>query len=81
MPYIDAEARKRMKLVHSLTPAADGELVYCIAKLVRGWLPVEPDFQDYERAIGALECAKLELYRRMVAVYEDQKLGQNGDVF
>ncbi len=32
-------------------------------------------------AIGALECAKLELYRRLAADYEDQKCKQNGDVF
>ena len=31
--------------------------------------------------IGALECAKLEIYRRVVAPHEDTKIEQNGDVF
>jgi hypothetical protein len=30
--------------------------------------------------IGMLECAKLELYRRSVANYEDEKILENGDV-
>jgi len=30
--------------------------------------------------LGALECAKLEFYRRLVAVYEDVKIRENGDV-
>jgi len=32
-------------------------------------------------AIGALECAKLELYRRVAAPYEDTKIAENGDVY
>ena len=28
-----------------------------------------------------LECAKLELYRRVAAPYEDEKIDQNGDVY
>lgn len=31
--------------------------------------------------IGALECCKLELYRRIAAPYEDIKIGENGDVY
>lgn len=30
---------------------------------------------------GALECTKLELYRRRVADYEDQKIADNGDAY
>ena len=30
--------------------------------------------------IGALESAKLELYRRSIALYEDTKIKENGDV-
>ena len=32
-------------------------------------------------ASGALECAKLEFYRRVVSKYEDQKILDNGDVY
>jgi len=38
---------------------------------------------SYEKArnfIGEMECAKIELYRRWVAPYEDQKKEENGDV-
>lgn len=31
--------------------------------------------------IGALEAAKLEFYRRVVAPYEDKKIFDNGDVY
>jgi hypothetical protein len=31
--------------------------------------------------IGVLECAKLELYRRVAAPYEDAKCEDNGDVY
>lgn len=30
--------------------------------------------------IGAVECAKLEMYRRVVAPYEDEKIESAGDV-
>jgi len=30
---------------------------------------------------GVLECAKLELYRRIAAPYEDTKIEENGDVY
>lgn len=38
-------------------------------------------YSVYNDIIGALECAKLEMYRRMVAPYEDQKIVENGDVY
>jgi len=31
--------------------------------------------------MGALEGAKLELYRRKVAIYEEEKIKENGDVY
>jgi hypothetical protein len=31
--------------------------------------------------IGVLECAKLELYRRVASPYEDEKIQSNGDVY
>ena len=33
------------------------------------------------KVIGALECAKLELYRRIAAPYEDTKIQENGEVY
>jgi hypothetical protein len=38
-------------------------------------------YKNINQAIGALECAKLELYRRVAAPYEDKKALINGDVY
>lgn len=37
-------------------------------------------YSDYNEIIGMLESAKLEMYRRQVATYEDQKIKSEGDV-
>jgi hypothetical protein len=39
-----------------------------------------PKYFNYNRAIGVLECIKLEFYRRMVGPYEDIKIKEAGDV-
>lgn len=57
-----------------------GELNYAITRLVHYWLPGSPSYADINEAIGVLECAKLELYRRVAAPYEDSKIDLNGDV-
>lgn len=38
------------------------------------------NYHDYNEIIGVLESAKLEMYRRQVAEYEDQKIIENGDL-
>ena len=38
-------------------------------------------YYHYNQLIGVLECAKLELYRRLVTPYEDIKITDNGDVY
>ena len=44
--------------------------------------PVSPLYYEWiNEVIGVLECAKLELYRRVAAPYEDDKRLQNGDVY
>ena len=37
-------------------------------------------YSNYADIIGALECAKLELYRRGVGPYEDIAIAKNGDL-
>ncbi len=37
-------------------------------------------YSDYAEMISVFENAKLELYRRTVAPYEDKKIEENGDV-
>lgn len=38
-------------------------------------------YQAINDIIGALESAKMEIYRRIAAAYEDQKILENSDVF
>jgi hypothetical protein len=38
-------------------------------------------YAHLNEAIGVLECAKLELYRRIAAPYEDRKMGETGEVY
>lgn len=85
MPYIVPTARHRLDALIDLLAAEmtqegrEGELNYAITRLVNRLY--KPSYSDYNNAIGVLECAKLELYRRAVAPYEDKKAAQNGDVY
>lgn len=56
-----------------------GNLNYTITKLLKTLYP-EPNYRKFNEIIGALECCKLELYRKMIAPYEDQKEKENGPV-
>jgi hypothetical protein len=77
MPYIEQKDRERART----EPRTAGELNYAITRLVLGFLGDSPRYQNFNDAIGALEGAKLELYRRVVAPYEDRKIVENGDVY
>jgi len=38
-------------------------------------------YKSINSAIGAIECAKQEFYRRVAVPYEEKKLAKNGDVY
>jgi hypothetical protein len=79
MPYIKQEDRKELK--KELYPVNAGELNYCIHILLDIYLKQKgQSYQTYNDMIGALEGAKLELYRRRVSSYEDKKILENGDI-
>ena len=89
MPYINLAARLRLdhhiadlqrELSPSIMPLLDGELSYCITRLLIAYYTHDGYF-DLQRAIGVLECAKLEFYRRAVAPYEDGKARAKGDAY
>ena len=83
MPYIPIHERPEIDDeldMLKLTVNTSGQLNYAITKLVHYFLGDSPRYDDYNSVIGVLECAKLELYRRQVAIYEDQKIEENGDV-
>lgn len=81
MPYIKKE--RRALLEPKARPTNPGELNYCITLLVRNYISRHPElnYQGINDILGALEGAKLEFYRRVVAPYEDEKIKENGDVY
>jgi hypothetical protein len=84
MPYIKEEARKELALYRVLPRkiANAGELNYMLTVIVKDYLKHNGEsYQYFNDCIGALEGAKLELYRRRVAPYEDDKIIRNGDVY
>jgi hypothetical protein len=77
MPYISQTARKYMD-----KPDTAGEVNYKITRIVDEYLERKGlMYQHINDMIGALEGAKLELYRRVAAPYEDQKMKENGEVY
>lgn len=82
MPYIKKELRTVFDAeIERLSKAAatPGELNYIITQLLRGTEP--KSYADFNALVGVLECAKLELYRRALAIYENEAILRNGDVY
>ena len=80
MPYISTEDRN--DLDNGAMPETAGELNYMISALLDDYLVGKgKNYANINEVIGMLECAKLELYRRVAAPYEDEKIDQNGDVY
>lgn len=79
MPYVE-KTRRADVIINGANNA--GELNYEITSiLVRYYLKHGNKYQVFNDIIGALEGAKLEFYRRVVAPYEDLKREKNGDVY
>jgi len=94
MPYIKQETRYLFdEMVDGLakviftesdrelgSPA--GNLNYIITTLLdKTYSQWNDNYTYFNEKVGILECAKLELYRRRIAPYEDEKIELNGDVF
>lgn len=89
MPYIDLKRKelferelvRLMDKIHE-TGASPGDLNYIITRIADFYASLNGrNYAVYNSIVGVLECAKLELYRRKVAPYEDTKIEQNGDVY
>jgi hypothetical protein len=87
LPYIKTEKRVKydkalhelVSILKSLPPEeVDGELNYVVTKILKGVYPLK--YYHLNKAIGVLECIKLEFYRRVAAPYEDVKIKESGDV-
>ncbi|NBP04295.1 MAG: hypothetical protein EBU90_30245 [Proteobacteria bacterium] len=82
MPYIQPYNRPPFDDVISQLPPimVAGNLNYIITKITQRFIEERGEnYEAYNSAIGALESAKLEYYRRKVAPYEDTKIEANGD--
>lgn len=80
MPYIDPAARQHLSKGNA--PANAGELNYLLTLICNRYRVSSGNrYQVFNDIIGALEGAKLEMYRRLVAPYEDTKITENGDVY
>jgi hypothetical protein len=81
MPYIKQE--RRDAILAGGKPQDAGELNFAISVLVDNYLKAKGGirYSHLNEVIGAMDCAKLELYRRVAAPYEDEKIEENGDVY
>lgn len=57
-----------------------GALNYAITRLCHEYIGSTPRYEFFNDVLGALEGAKLELYREDCAKYEDQKKATNGPI-
>ena len=81
MPYIKKERREA--ILAGAKPENAGELNYAVTQIVDSYLADKGEirYAHVNEVIGAMECAKLELYRRIAAPYEDIKIKEAGDVY
>ena len=84
MPYIKPDARHTFES-HIQNLAADaenaGDLNYIITKMLHLYIKKKGlRYANCNEVIGMLECCKIELYRKVVANYEDEKTKENGGV-
>ena len=82
MPYINSKEYRKVLddiVEENLELFAEiGNLNYFLYKLSR---KLCKRYKNWRSFIGELEAAKLEIYRRQTAPYEDKKIEENGDIF
>lgn len=86
MPYISPTDREFLDILVSCIKATRnintaGKLNYLFTHIMKRYLEIKGvSYQSYNDIIGALEGAKLELYRRQIGDYENSKINEHGDV-
>jgi hypothetical protein len=81
MPYLSTLERFQLDNKERGIERA-GDLNYTITHLlIEYWQSCGSRYQQINDIIGALECAKLEFYRKLASKYEDQRVLQNGEVY
>lgn len=80
MPYLDKGIRA--SLDDGRKAQKGGELNYQISKLLNDFVAMKSlSYATINEAMGALESAKLEFYRRIAAPYEELKAKEHGEVY
>lgn len=84
MPYIKPDNRHVFEShIQNLATDAEnaGDLNYIITKMIHLYLQKKGlRYANCNEVMGALECCKLELYRKLIGPYEDEKVVENGGV-
>lgn len=90
MPYIHQDNRTKYdqaideivaELPESSNMALAGDVNFVISSIIKRYLAAMPEsYTTMNAMVGALECSKLELYRRTMVPYEDRKIHENGDI-
>lgn len=85
MPYIYDEARQDLEFKRE--PENVGELTYVIQRSIAHYLlakradGADLHYADFAEVLGALEGARVDFERRVLAPYEERKLAEHGDVW
>ena len=87
MPYVRQEDRTEHLVDAAVTGAGEvvgvGQLTYLLVATCAEYMIINSQpfsYALFAEVIAALECAKLELYRRIGTPYEERKKQENGDV-
>lgn len=86
MPYIIPAIRQRLiKITDAILEIKTlevGDITYLFYYIAKHYIHVNGRrYTNFAAVIGALICAALEFYRRVITRYEDGKRAANGDVY
>jgi len=77
-PYLPEDQRQAALEI----PGTPGELNFLLTMVCLNYLEAtDGRYADHAEVVGALECCKLEFYRRACATLEDDAIARNGDVY
>lgn len=87
-PYIAREQRPKLdtaiaEFIGAVELDTPGKLNYVFTKLALAYLRFQcpSGYSEMNEVVGVFETTKLEFYRRVLAVLEDKKLKENGEVY
>lgn len=82
MPYIRQTERPQIdENIDKIFIAGVGHLNYAITRLCHNYIKqMGLKYARLNDVVGVLDCAKMEMYRRIVAPYENTKIVENGTV-